>query len=87
MKKISNFSLKKNNSFGVESVASVAYFPSTIDDLIELSGLNLSSFYILGEGFNTLLVENQSPIIVKPEFKGIEIDEQVKLHYCKSCCK
>lgn len=75
MKKISNFSLKKNNSFGVESVASIAYFPSTIDDLIELSGLNLSSFYILGEGFNTLLVENQSPIIVKPEFKGIEIDE------------
>jgi len=76
MKTIFNFSLKKINSFNVESIAPIAYFPSCIDDLMTLSTVDLSSFYILGEGFNTLLVENESPIIIKPEFKGIEIDEQ-----------
>jgi len=76
MKKISNFSLKQTNSFGVESISPIVYFPSTIDDLIELSALELTSFYILGEGFNTLLVESQSPTIIKPDFNGIKIEEQ-----------
>ena len=75
MKTISHFSLKQTNSFAVESISPIAYFPSCIDDLIELAHLPLSSFYILGEGFNTLFVENEAPIIIKPEFKGIQIEE------------
>lgn len=76
MKTLSNYSLKQTNSFHVESIAPMIYFPSSIDDLIELANLSLDTFYILGEGFNTLLVEKTSPIIIKPELKGIEIDEQ-----------
>lgn len=75
MKTLSHFSVKKTNSFAVESIAPIAYFPSSIDDLVELSNLSLSSFYILGEGFNTLFVKNESPILIKPEFKGIEINK------------
>lgn len=75
MKTISHFSVKQTNSFAVESIAPIAYFPSCIDDLIELAHLSLTSFYILGEGFNTLFVTNESPTIIKPEFKGIEIEE------------
>lgn len=75
MKTIPHFSLKQTNSFAVESIAPIAYFPSCIDDLVELANLPLTSFYILGEGFNTLFVKNKSPIIIKPEFKGIEIEK------------
>lgn len=75
MKTISHFSVKQTNSFAVESIAPIAYFPSCIEDLVELACLPLSSFYILGEGFNTLFVKNESPIIIKPEFKGIEVEK------------
>ncbi|WP_076417842.1 UDP-N-acetylmuramate dehydrogenase [Colwellia sp. UCD-KL20] len=75
MKTLSPFSVKEINSFNVESIAPRAYFPKTIDDLVELANLSLSNFYILGEGFNTLFVKETTPIIIKPEFKGIEIQE------------
>lgn len=75
MKTLSPFSVKETNSFNVESIAPRAYFPKTIDDLVELANLSLSNFYILGEGFNTLFVKETTPIIIKPEFKGIEIQE------------
>jgi len=77
MKSITSYPLKKVNSFAVESFAPIAYFPKSVDDLIELAELQLTSFYILGEGCNTLFVQHESPIIIKPEFKGITIEEQL----------
>jgi len=78
MKTLNHFSVKHTNSFGVESIAAKAYFPSCIDDLVTLSSLlfspSLSNFYILGEGYNTLFVNDVSPTIIKPEFLGIEIE-------------
>lgn len=84
MKTLSPFSLKETNSFTVESIAPLTYFPCTIEDLIELANLSLSKFYILGEGFNTLFVSDTAPIIIKPEFKGIEIDEQTDFTIVKA---
>jgi len=44
-------------------------------DLRLLPDLSRCHYYILGDGSNTLLVEQQAPVIVKPDFKGINITE------------
>lgn len=75
MKILYNYSLKHHNSFAVDSVSPKVFFPSSEVELAELTESLPSSFYILGEGCNTLLVEESSPIIIKPELKGINIVE------------
>lgn len=69
------FPLQKNNSFNVKATCPTIYFPKTIADLKQLPDLLNSYFYILGEGSNTLFVDHNTPIIIKPDFKGIEICE------------
>jgi UDP-N-acetylmuramate dehydrogenase len=76
MKSTLNQSLKTFNSFAVESYCPQMYFPESIDDLIAISALLIEPYYIIGEGCNTLFVENNSAIIVKPNFKGIDIVER-----------
>ena len=71
-----NFSLKAFNSFAVDATAPTIYFPETIDHLKTLSReLDSGSYYLLGEGSNTLFYEAYTPCIVKPNFRGIEITE------------
>lgn len=67
------FSLQKNNSFNVKCISPLVYLLKTEADLVQLPNLSSMPFYILGEGSNTLFVDTQAPIIIKPDFKGIHI--------------
>ncbi|MFT5756734.1 MAG: UDP-N-acetylmuramate dehydrogenase [Alteromonadaceae bacterium] len=75
MKITHQLQLKSYNSFSVNSIASTVFHPQTYDDLVALPEQLSSPFYILGEGFNTLFVDELAPIIIKPNFKGIVVDE------------
>jgi len=68
-------SLKKHNSFNINTVSPTIYFPKTVADLEQLPKLYDTPFYILGEGSNTLFVDSVTPIIIQPDFKGITITE------------
>jgi len=69
------FPLKNSNSFNVQSISSTIYQPKSLKDLKQLPDLSAKPFYILGEGSNTLFTGNNAPIIIKPEFKGLDISE------------
>jgi len=69
------FPLKKYNSFNVRAFSPTIYFPKTIADLEQLSGISCKPFYILGDGSNTLFVGNHTPVVIKPDFKGITISQ------------
>jgi UDP-N-acetylmuramate dehydrogenase len=75
MKTIHSFSLQHNNSFAVKSTTPTIYYPETISDLNELTNKLPAPYYILGEGSNTLFIEDEAPVIIKPEFLGIEVAE------------
>jgi len=75
MKLNKQVSLQKNNSFNVKCSASLVYTLETIADLEQLPDLSFTPFYILGDGSNTLFVDTQAPVIIKPNFKGIDITE------------
>lgn len=72
--------LQKCNSFNVKATCPLAYFPKSISDLKELPDLSQIPFYILGDGSNTLFVDELSPVIIKPQFTGIEISETSKYY-------
>lgn len=84
MKTLNHYSIKHHNSFAVDTISPKVYFPSTEEDLKVLVDMLPSNFYILGEGFNTLFVEAISPTIIKPEFKGIEIEEHTDCFIVKA---
>ena len=69
------FSLQDYNSFNIKSVSPTVYFPQTITDLEQIPLFDNNHFYILGDGSNTLFVEDLAPIIIKPDFKGITVTE------------
>jgi UDP-N-acetylmuramate dehydrogenase len=69
------FSLQNYNSFNIKAITPTIYFPKTVADLEQLPDCSNSSFYILGEGSNTLFVDQHSPVIIKPDFKGITITQ------------
>ncbi|WDE05687.1 UDP-N-acetylmuramate dehydrogenase [Thalassomonas viridans] len=75
MKSASQFQLKQSNSFNVASITPFIYQPASYSDLHELAGVVNQPFYILGEGSNTLFVEDEAPVIIRPDFKGIDIEE------------
>jgi len=75
MKSNRQIQLKEYNSFNVESLSPLVFYPCSYDDLIELSNNLSNPFYILGEGYNTLFVDDIAPTIIKPHFKGISIHE------------
>jgi UDP-N-acetylmuramate dehydrogenase len=68
-------SLKLKNSFSVEAIAKKVFSPKSIEDLESIPDLNDQAVYILGEGSNTLFIDNVAPIVILPDFKGIEIKE------------
>jgi len=67
--------LQNNNSFNVKATSPIAYFPKSLTDLKNLPDLSINPYYILGDGTNTLFVDQQAPAIIKPDFKGINISE------------
>lgn len=75
MKSHQHFSLKKNNSFAVAATTPVIYYPKNEKELQSLSEITEHEFYILGEGSNTLFVEDKAPVMIKPEFLGIRVEE------------
>lgn len=75
MKKEQSKSLLRKNTFSVESITPLILYPKSETDLVELASNLPEHFYILGEGSNTLFVENTAPLIIKPQFNGIQVTE------------
>ncbi len=84
MKLSHQFYLQNNNSFNVEAVTPTIYFPESVSDLESLPDFGKQPFYILGDGSNTLFVEQNAPIIIKPNFHGISITETAEFHIVKA---
>ena len=70
-----SISLQSLNSFNVESICSAIYYPQSLGDLKQLPDLTHQGFYILGDGSNSLFIDKQAPLIIKPDFTGISITE------------
>ncbi|MDP7591754.1 MAG: UDP-N-acetylmuramate dehydrogenase [Litorilituus sp.] len=75
MRSIQQCSMQGFNSFKVKAVTPTIYFPDSLADLHQLAADKVTSFYILGEGSNTLFIDQQAPVIIKPCFLGICVDE------------
>ncbi|MBL0710651.1 MAG: UDP-N-acetylmuramate dehydrogenase [Colwellia sp.] len=73
MESSQQFSLQEYNSFNIIASCPTIYFPKSLADLKSLPDLSNTPFYILGDGSNTLFVEECSPIIIKPNFCGVKI--------------
>ncbi len=86
MKSHQQFSLQKNNSFAVAASAPIIYYPTNEQELQSLSVMTHDNFYILGEGSNTLFVEESTPAIIKPEFFGIRVDEFQDCYLVHAAC-
>jgi len=73
-----DYSLQTSNSFNINSISPKIYFPSSLanlQQLVELEAMTTLPFYILGEGSNTLFVDQIAPVIIKPNFHGISVEE------------
>ena len=77
---VNSLSLKLKNSFSVETSAKRIFSPSSVEDLKSLPDLSDQAYYILGEGSNTLFIDNTAPIVICPNFIGIGIKEN-ETHY------
>jgi UDP-N-acetylmuramate dehydrogenase len=86
MKSHQQFSLKKFNSFAVSVTTPVIYYPKNEQELQLLTNITNGSFYILGEGSNTLFVEDIAPIIIKPEFLGVSVSETKDYYEVVAAC-
>lgn len=75
MKPLHNVQLRLLNTLNFSSVASTFYAPKTIEELMSIPEQHLIDAYILGEGSNTLFVDQHSPVIIRPAFSGFSISE------------
>ena len=78
MKSHRHLSLKTYNSFSIDVTCPQIAYPGSISELKELVKQIDEPFYILGEGSNSLFVDEESPLVIKPVFKGIEIQERTE---------
>jgi UDP-N-acetylmuramate dehydrogenase len=75
------YSLAPHHSFGFPSSAEAFLTVNSTDDLPALlSKLSTPVFYILGEGSNTVFLENYEGTVIKPAFLGIDF-EHSDTHY------
>lgn len=86
MKSHQHFSLQKNNSFAIIATTPAIYYPKDDQELKLLISVTKGSFYILGEGSNTLFVEDITPVIIKPEFLGINVSETNDYYEVSAAC-
>ena len=76
--------LAPHHSFAFPSSARALLTLNLQDDLLDqLNGLANSIFYILGEGSNTVFLEDYQGTIIKPDFKGIELRQTNTHHMVK----
>lgn len=74
-----NYSLKKHNSFGIDSRTRYFAEVDNVNDLITLLKNNPArglQFMILGEGTNILFVDDFDGMILHPKITGIEITRE-----------
>jgi len=83
MKIASQHLLSDLNTLAVPAIAPKIYYPATIEDLIALVEVAQSPIYVIGEGSNTLFLEEKSPILIKPSFSGIDISESENAYKIK----
>lgn len=69
------------NSFAVTTKTPQFYVLTEPTQLAELPNLTAQAFYILGEGSNTLFVDELAPIIIKPAFKKRKTTETEDAYY------
>jgi len=69
------YSLKSLNSFAVESTTVKLIEINSLADLGVLKTVGDNNFYILGEGSNTLFIDEVAPTIIKINLSGIEFTE------------
>lgn len=79
-----NYSLKKNNTFGLDVSCKGFYSATSVSDLkyfCKTELINNKKFFILGEGSNVLFRQNYPGIVIHPFIKGIEKlkDSQAKI--------
>ncbi|WP_299085050.1 UDP-N-acetylmuramate dehydrogenase [uncultured Paraglaciecola sp.] len=75
------YSLASLHSFGFPSSAKAIVFIKAVSELqVQLSHLDNSPFYILGEGSNTVFLEDYLGTVVSPAFMGIELSN-TDTHY------
>jgi UDP-N-acetylmuramate dehydrogenase len=86
MKSQQQFSLQTNNSFGVATTTPAIYYPKNEHELQLLAEIAKGCFYILGEGSNTLFVEELTPVIIKPEIIGITVEETAEYFRVNVAC-
>lgn len=73
----SKHSLRTKNTFKFPASALSFYQIQTLDELAELSDmLSAQNFYILGEGSNTLFIDQEIACVIHPKFKGVEVVER-----------
>ncbi len=70
-----DYALQNSNTFNIKARCAEIYFPSNLAELKQLPRLTSQAFYILGEGSNTLFVEQQAPVIIQPKFLGMAVSE------------
>ena len=74
--KVSNHqSLSCFNTLAINAIAPKIIELESISDLSLVDDVDLKSSYVLGEGSNTLFVDTQTPVIIKPAFTGIKLNE------------
>ena len=74
--KVSNHqSLSCFNTLAINAIAPKIIELESLSDLSLVDDVDLKSAYVLGEGSNTLFVDTQTPVIIKPAFTGIELNE------------
>jgi len=69
------FSLAQMNSFAVKAYTSHLKIINHKQELYHLSKIVSGSFYILGEGSNTLFTDSYAPTIIHMVLKGIKVEE------------
>ena len=75
------FDLASLHTFGFPSSAHALLTISIAADLqAQLSNLNDAALYILGEGSNTVFLEDFQGSIIKPAFMGVDL-EHTDTHY------
>lgn len=83
MQTFQNAPLKKLNTLAISSTSPLLYLPENIEDLKNLAPVYEKAFYVIGEGSNTLFTEDLAPVIIKPNFKGIDITSDANFYFVR----
>ena len=77
MKTVINSSVKELNTFKVGASCDAVVYLEKEEDLFAIATSVCRPFYILGEGSNTLFIDDKAPAIIRPNLKGIKSIEEI----------